>query len=81
MERFDYTNPDGTADSSGLEVSIFLPDGNRDTIGEGKVGFSSDDPGRIAILADLAMVSSAAARFVSAYVAASTAEIDEIGVR
>ncbi|OCH81026.1 hypothetical protein [Gordonia sp. UCD-TK1] len=76
VERFDYTNPDGTADPSGLEVSIFLPDGNRDAIGEGKVGFSSDDAGRITILRDVARITEAAAKFVDAYVAASSAKIE-----
>ncbi|MDH3021542.1 hypothetical protein QEN41_16290 [Gordonia alkanivorans] len=75
VERFDYSDSDGTPTASGLEVSIFLPGGNRDTIGEGKVGFSSDDAGRIALLRDVA-VSSAAASFVDAYTEATSAEIE-----
>lgn len=76
VERFDATRLDGTPEPSTLEVSIFLPDGNRDTIGEGKVGFSSDDAGRIALLRDVAAVSSAAASFVDAYTEATSAEIE-----
>ena len=76
VERFDATRLDGTAEPSTLEVSIFLPEGNRDAIGEGKVGFSSEDVGRIALLRDVAAITEAAAKFVDAYVAASTATIE-----
>lgn len=76
VERFDYSENDGTPTPSSLEVSIFLPGGNRDTIGEGKVGFSSDDAGRIALLRDVAAVSSAAASFVDAYMETTSAEIE-----
>ncbi|WGJ86118.1 hypothetical protein [Gordonia sp. SMJS1] len=76
VERFDATDLDGTPEPSTLEVSIFLPDGNRDAIGEGKVGFSSEDVGRVALLRDVAKITEAAAKFVDAYVAASTATIE-----
>ncbi len=76
VERFDATRLDGTPEPSTLDVSIFLPDGNRDTLGEGKVGFSSEDAGRIALLRDVAAVAEAAAKFIDAYVAASTAKIE-----
>lgn len=76
IERSDFLESDGTPDTSGIEVSVFLPGGNGDFLGEQRVGFCSDDAGRMALLDDVAVITSAAARFVSAYIETSTAQIE-----